>query len=396
MTNAVDFNNSGIIISKNEKGFVDLKQLMFTYEHQFVILDTETNKAEQKYISRLPIIFSIDYRGKSPNPPEIVLLINPENLSFSTSKKINSEFTRGGYVTEEWGNMQENLQFSGRIGGYYVLNPKIDFSGLNRYERSKSPSFKNLMNLFMMYRNNGMIYSNSTRSKFNNTTNKLIRNKTLETEKERIPKIIQKTKNRITDVGDVYLNYDGTIYRGSFDDFSIEESADSPYTLSYKFSFTVRSKKEIDKRPNMVHTQDSSDPRDSAINREETNRIQKFKEVVNSISVSEIQTNTVNRVVDSVSNITKSEVVRESLRAQLFYLDNSQLEVDNEDVQNIVADFEKINSKNYYISQEGVFDNFDTNNKILKKNNISDFNKAQEMTKTAVNNIIEIRKLASD
>lgn len=396
MSNSIDLNNSGIVIKKGEKGFVDLKELMFSSEHQIVILDTETQKAEQKYISRLPLIFSIDFRGKAKNPPEIVLLINPESLSFSTSKKINSEFTRGGYVTEEWGNMQENLQFSGKIGGYYVLNPQIDFSGLNRYERSKSPSFKNLMNLFMMYRNNGMIYDNTTKAPEGNRSNKLIRNKKLQTVNNRIPKIIKKAKNRIIDVGDVYLNYDGIIYRGSFDEFSIEESADSPYTLSYKFGFTVRSKKEINKRSDLVYTQNSNDPRDAAVNREAANRIQKFKETVNSISVSEIQENTTTRQVDSVSSITKSEVARESLRSQIKYLNEEKLSIDNEDISNMANDFSKMNSSNFKESQEGVFSNFSTNMKILEKNNqASNFNKAQELTQKAVQNLNEKKKLSS-
>jgi hypothetical protein len=395
MSNSLDLSSSGILV-KGEKGFVDLKELMFSSEHQIIILDTETKKAEQKYISRLPLIFSIDFRGKAKNPPEIVLLINPESLSFSTSKKINSQYTRGGYVTEEWGNMQENLQFSGRIGGFYVLNPQIDFSGLNRYERSKSPSFKNLMNLFMMYRNNGMIYDNTTKASEGNKSNKLIRNKKLASVNNRIPKMIKKAKNRIVDIGDVYLNYDGIIYRGSFDEFSIEESADSPYTLSYKFGFTVRSRREINKRPELVYTQNSNDPRDSSVNRDAANRIQKFKETVNNISTSEIQANSTNRTVDGVSSITKSEVVRETLRSQINYFNDEKLNLDNEDINNLASDFNKINSSNFQESQEGIFSNFTTNMKILGKNNQgSNFEKGQQITQKAVQTLNEKKKLSS-
>lgn len=219
--------------------------LEFSSDHQYVIIDTSTDLPKYKNISHIPMVFWIDYSRVDVNlinPPPLSLLINPSNMNVTFSKKIQTNFARGGFVVEEWGEEQDVIQCEGKIGGYYIAQSSVknapdSLSGLNRYERNKSLSFKNLFKLLLVYRNNGVIFQNTTKSA---QRNKLIQKYGYSSVDKRVPLVLQNQKNRIDRVGDVYLGYDHTIYRGAFNTFSITEEANSPYTLSYKFEFTVQ------------------------------------------------------------------------------------------------------------------------------------------------------------
>ena len=209
-------------------------------EHQFVIFDV-SNVAQQNPVEHIPLTFWIEYNGENvteKNPEPLTLLINPNEVSFSSNKKIMPTFTRGGFVVEEWGEEREVLNFSGTIGAYYVIDPTKGFTGLNRYNRSRSDSFRNLQGLFLLYRNNGAIHRVKTTTK--KISDKLIRNNNFI--KEKNIKVFPETRTRIKNLGDVFIYYDSTIYKGSFNEFNITEDAGKPYSLSYTFTFTVEKK----------------------------------------------------------------------------------------------------------------------------------------------------------
>jgi hypothetical protein len=237
----------------------NLNLLSFPYEHTFVIIDTENDddKAHTREIQRLPLTFVIRFNGKAVDPISLTLLINPSNMSVTSNRYTTDNFTRNGHMIESWGEGQDVLNFSGSIGGYYVTNPTVGSSGLNRYDRSKSVSFKNLMNLFMIYRNNGAIFEKTVKNPQKPTSDKLISSAGLIKINKRMKVINESTKNRMYEMGDLYLTYDNYIYRGSFDEFSIEEDASRPYTLNYNFSFVVQSSLQVDFRDLRYYTQEA-------------------------------------------------------------------------------------------------------------------------------------------
>jgi len=226
----------------------NMKNITFPSEHQYVIIDTSTNLPKQTDVNKIkhiPMSFRIDYSRvglASKNPPTLTLLINPNNMTLNFTKKINPSFARDGYIIEEWGEEQDVIQCSGKIGGYFItessgIKGQENLTGLNRYSRSKSLSFKNIYKLLYIFRNNGVIFQNSERGE---DDNRLIQSSGYPKIDKRIPRVLENVKNRIDRVGDVYLQYDLTTYLGSFDTFSMTEDANSPYTLEYSFQFTVQ------------------------------------------------------------------------------------------------------------------------------------------------------------
>jgi len=229
----------------NETNF---SKLILPSNHQYVLIESDNDIVSSNPISKLPMTFQITYNGEQEDPPTITLLINPENMVLTFGKKVNPSFARSGYIVEEWGEHQDTIACSGKIGGYYIKNPTIsaeagpiNFNGLNRYDRTKSESFKNLYYLLILYRNNGAIYQRTTKGPSILYNKKLIKDTTTFAKvAKRVPYAIENIKNRIDRLGDLFMIYDNYIYQGAFDNFSIEEVSSSPFNLSYNFTFTVQ------------------------------------------------------------------------------------------------------------------------------------------------------------
>lgn len=134
----------------------------------------------------------------------LVLYINPTDISRVFQKRYDSQLAGDRTVIEHWGEEQDRLTASGRIGAAYT-----DATGLTRYFRRHSASYQQLMNLFLLYRNNGYVFEVSD-------------------------------PYRIGLVGRVQITYDTETWIGHFDTFSMTENADNPFTMEYEFEFTVR------------------------------------------------------------------------------------------------------------------------------------------------------------
>jgi len=153
--------------------------------------------------------------------PPLRLLVNPSSFKVA-SEKVISDGTGGRYgpIVEHWGDGQDKIDFSGKIAAFYTVDPAGETrgSGLSRASRNFSASFKNFMSLYLLYRNNGALYTLADPTQ----------------------------PPTFTAVGTVYLYYDGILYLGSFDTFSITESEDIPYSLEYSLTFTVRMEFQLD------------------------------------------------------------------------------------------------------------------------------------------------------
>lgn len=143
--------------------------------------------------------------------PPLIMYVNPEEFSISYNHTINAGSKgRDGYIIEHWGLSQPTISASGKIGATYIhTSNKMgqETGGLTQVDRRHSASYQSFMNLFKIYRNNSYIFN---------------------------------VHNRISVMGSIQLFYDGTIYTGSFDSFSISESETEPFNLNYDFDFTVR------------------------------------------------------------------------------------------------------------------------------------------------------------
>lgn len=143
--------------------------------------------------------------------PPLFMYVNPAEFSVSYNHVISDgNKGRDGYIIEHWGLQQPTISASGTIGATYIHASNRNGNatgGLTQLHRQSSAAYQNFMNLFQIYRNNSYIYN---------------------------------LDRRISVLGSVKIFYDGTIYTGSFDSFSITETETAPFTLEYKFDFTVR------------------------------------------------------------------------------------------------------------------------------------------------------------
>lgn len=338
--------------------------LTFPSNHQIVILDSDTNKAEYLGAPHLPMTFWIDYRGDAKNPPSLTLMINPQTMAFSLSKKVNTMFARDGYIVEEWGENQDVITCSGTIGGYYIKDA-TNYSGLNRYDRKNTLSFQNLMSLFFIYRNNGAVFQSTLKeviTKLDDSEDipkkpheKLIKSNGLALIKNRVPNMIKNANNRILKMGDLYLSYDNTIYLGSFDSFSITENAEKPFNLDYEFQFSVLYRRVSDYRNFENYYQKSAKQCLEATKYVTSVNMDTVKNYINIESKSLENEKAYNAPQSISSNVTYNELPNALADMSIKYLNDNGYETTTSDKQSFTLIYLSANNKNKSYSDDITF-----------------------------------------
>ena len=147
------------------------------------------------------IIWQIGGLSDQYRLPDLIMKINPENLNSQYTQLVNHKRTWGGFVEEHWGEQLDSISSSGKTAQFYGE------LGLTNQGRRDTDNFKDFEKFIALYRNNGTLYDPKT--------------------------------GRIVAQGYVTMNYDDAVYRGYFDNFSLDEIAEKPYELQYDFSFKV-------------------------------------------------------------------------------------------------------------------------------------------------------------
>lgn len=164
--------------------------------------------------------------------PPLRMLVNPQSLQINNEKIISDgNRSRRGHIVEQWGDGQDTLEVSGKIGAFYcgdVAGFNDDLTeggpGLTRTARQYSAAYQNFLSLYQIYRNNAGIYISDSGDSTQARTN-------------------------LAMSGSIYIYYDRTLYIGSFDSFSVTETDASPFSLEYSFQFTVRATFLLDQVP---------------------------------------------------------------------------------------------------------------------------------------------------
>jgi hypothetical protein len=159
------------------------------------------------------------------NTPPLRLLVNPASFKVGNEKILNDgNFTRTGPIVEHWGDGQDKIDASGKIGAFYCADvtgvgsdplQESGGPGLTRTARTFSAAYQNFLSLYQIYRNNAGIHIDDTVDP-------------------------GAGKKNLVMLGSVYIYYDHTLYIGSFDSFTVTESDTAPFTLEYSFQFTTR------------------------------------------------------------------------------------------------------------------------------------------------------------
>lgn len=129
--------------------------------------------------------------------------VPPSEISWQYQQELIKNKVRGGWVIERWGENMIQIEASGTSGVFYHSK-----EGLTRVGAYSTYGFQEIMDLAQLYRNNGLSYD--------------------------------PVSGVVYTVGDVRIEYDGTVYIGSFDSFDIKESADKPFAFTYSFTFVGR------------------------------------------------------------------------------------------------------------------------------------------------------------
>ena len=139
----------------------------------------------------------------------LTLLINPENMNHGKSQSMNTSYTRKGYVTQYWGPNQDLITATGKSAAFMAVG-----EGLTNVATLKTLGFHNIMALIAAYRNNGY---------------QIVDRIDLQSLFTRVIEVIPMVK----------LSYDGQEFLGHFNNFTMDDLAETPFIFNYNFEFVV-------------------------------------------------------------------------------------------------------------------------------------------------------------
>ena len=164
-----------------------------------------------------PVVFDILATDREtsilPDTMKLVLHVNPESMSISYTKIIERIPTKGGFVEQHFGEGIDSLEFNMATGGFMRL-----FSGLSNItggpgaldvggSRRETIAYDKYLDVLALFHNNGSVYD---------------------------------ITGRVVFQGFISATFDGGVYLGFFNDFSVNEVADKPYQFALTTSFTIQ------------------------------------------------------------------------------------------------------------------------------------------------------------
>jgi len=142
-------------------------------------------------------------------PHALVAHVNPSSIGETFNKKVERIQTRGGFVEQHWGDDLAEMSIDQSTGAFMNL-----YTGLSSVLRQRTIAWDRYRDLYDLYRNNGSVY---------NPSGEIVRQ------------------------GWILLMYDRGIYVGTFRNFSVDETDDSPF--AFKLSYTFKVEHVIQKIP---------------------------------------------------------------------------------------------------------------------------------------------------
>ena len=147
--------------------------------------------------------------------PPLSTLINPQEFTRSYENSFDAPKARRGHIVHTWLEKPLIISCKGQTAGSYVFDSTSGAGGLTNRYRCRALSYRNLMSLVRIYKNNGYIYTGNAFGGGANANMPLL-------------------------AMSVYVYFDDHLYIGSFNEFSISDSADRPFNFEYSLSFNVR------------------------------------------------------------------------------------------------------------------------------------------------------------
>jgi hypothetical protein len=176
------------------------------------------NEAESREGKR-PVIFDVmgpDYETSLlPDGFKLVLFVNPSSLSIKYARVVERMQTRSGFVEQHWGDGAQGLDIEASTGGFMRL-----YSGLSNVtspsstggSRRETLAYDSYLDMLALFHNNGSIYDYA---------------------------------GQVALQGIIKVTFDGGVYRGWFNQFSVTESAESPYRFTMSTSMEISDEVQV-------------------------------------------------------------------------------------------------------------------------------------------------------
>jgi hypothetical protein len=157
--------------------------------------------------------------GKNDKRISFTLLINPETWNEGRTYSYQTTYTRTGWVPQLWGANQDTISSTGKSAAFMLPS-----TGMAKYFQESTFGYLNFLSLLSAYKNNGYKFEDFT--KVNELT--------------RVVKFVY----------GVQIAYDENILTGHFNNFTLDETEDSPFVFNYNFEFitTIVSGNDIEIR----------------------------------------------------------------------------------------------------------------------------------------------------
>jgi hypothetical protein len=177
------------------------------------------NQEEFPSSGRRPVIFDVLASDREtsllPEGYRLVLHTNPSSLEMSYTKKVERIQTRGGFVEQHWGDDTQSLSIAAMTGGFMRL-----YSGLSNItdpaqaggSRRETLAYDSFLDMLALFHNNGSIYD---------------------------------AGGNVAVQGIIKVIFDGGVYLGWFDDFSVKESAEQPYQFELSCKMTIDTEVQV-------------------------------------------------------------------------------------------------------------------------------------------------------
>ena len=150
-----------------------------------------------------------------PDGYKLVLFVNPNSLSLKYTRTVERMQTRGGFVEQHWGDGPSSLDLQASTGGFmrlYTGLSNITSPGETGGSRRETLAYDSYLDMLALFHNGGSVYD---------------------------------AEGNVALQGIIKIIFDGGVYRGWFNSFSVEESAVNPYRFTMSGSLDISDEVQV-------------------------------------------------------------------------------------------------------------------------------------------------------
>lgn len=160
-----------------------------------------------------PVVFDIiapdGETSVLPEDLKMVLHTNPKSMKISYTKIIERTQTKGGFVEQHWGDGTQSIAFDMTTGGFMRLYAGLAENTsphMTQGTRRETLAYDSYLDILALFHSNGSVYD---------------------------------IHGQVALQGKIQITFDGGVYYGWFNNFTVSESADKPYQFTLTASFEV-------------------------------------------------------------------------------------------------------------------------------------------------------------